>query len=1321
MASRTSIASTVEHVLLEDPRVRDCCVTGEGEAAVAWVVPLRAVRTDALGTLLRERVGAEAPEVVLLDAIPRDASGAPDLARLSRLAPPTPARLRQMEARLREVGVEAVALAGPRDEIAHFDPLDELLPEPLLPVAGAPASAQEAAARSSSAAAVGGASSATPGGRPSLVDGGPRKSPPGAPETLGEMLRRAAELYPERTVTCIDGEGRREVLRYAELWHESLRLAAALAARGVAPGARVLVLLERPVDILRAIWGCVLAGAVPAPLANLSSFEPARPAVERLLAISESLRRPLVLVDEQARAPLEALGLRVDVPSAWELPEPGRPVEVAPSAIALLAFTSGSTGRPKGVVVSHANLLAMCDGTIAGGWYTAEDVGLSWMPLDHMAGLTMFHLPAVRAGTSFVIVARDWVLADVLRWLDLMSELGVTMSWAPTFAYGLVAQRVERGERRQWELSGVRVMACGGEPLVEDVLQRFTASLARDGLRRDVICPMWGMAETSTAFTAMREVRAGPVEGAVEVGAPMAGGSLRVVDDQDAVVPEGVVGHLQVRGAPVLPGYLDDPELNARSFTQDGWFRTGDLAVVRDGVLTIAGRQKEILIINGANVHPHEVEVVVEQVPGVLPAHTVACPTRAGGAATEALVVFFVPAPQAPPLPALLRSIREHVGRALGLPVAWLIPLAAHQVPRTSLGKLLRAELRKSFEAGELAAERRAGERVLGGATTLPRFLAVPREVPVPGVRAGPDAPRGPVLLVAPEGLATALSERLAGREVVRVAPGDDGALAQALAALTPREKRRVDVVYAPGQGGASSRLERGALVEAVAPVLRLAQALIAPAAATPVRLLAALPDPGTALGAEAAGLLLPGLLRAAAAEVPGLEARVAWVPAGAEAADCVAEELDGLRAAHEVSWRGGHRWERTHERWAPSRIEAPRRLKRQGLYLITGALGGVGRAWARLLRKGLEARLLLVGRRPRGEQAEALERELGDALYVPVDVTDVEALREAVRQAEARFGRACEGAFHFATTVVVAPLEQETPEGLVQGAAAQALGAVAVAEALRERPEAVLTFAASLMGTLGAARYAGYCAASSFVTRLAERLAAEGRRAVAVSLGAVRDTGMAIGAGAVAPGYRTLEPSQALAALALAVESGQSHVLAGVAGAAWPWRAAGLGEGTPLEQAHLFFAPPPGGAAPAAELAEGAVLHPLPSLPRRADGAVDPEALAARISGGAVEAPLGPLEAVVVEAFREVLGVDVPGAHTDFFSLGGSSLQATRVMARINARTGLRLREVTLFDHPSASRLAAYLRQAVNPSAVDVSQLSDDQVALLLSALQPS
>lgn len=1308
MASRTTTASPAEQVLLGDSRVHDTCVLGTGREAVAWVVPRRAVSAPVLEALLRERLGAEAPRVTLLDAIPRLPSGEPDAEALARAGAVSPELLQRLEASLRQQGLEAVALPGPRQRSETFTPLDELLPERLLPHESTAARAQAQVA----AAPVHPAGS----GRPSLLEGGPVRSPPGAPATLAETLQWTAGRHPERTVTFIDTEGRREVLSYATLWQEALRLWGALEARGVKAGARVIFLLEQPAEFLRAFWACGAGGVVMVPLASPPSFDREQPGMVRLLSVWERLSHPLVLTSPRAAPALEALGVRALVLGSLGHAAPGRPATPSPESTALLSFTSGSTGQAKGVVLSHANLLSMCDATFSAGWYPEDEVSLGWLSLEHVGPLGN-HLLATRVGVNHVVVARDYVSADLLRWMDLLSEFGATQSWAPNFAYGLVADRLEKGERRAWNLSRVRTLNCAGEAIVADTLQRFQALLAPSGLRQDAVCPMWGMAETSSNFTVRRGVRTCPGTPHVELGPPLPGSALRVVDDQEAVVPEGTVGHLQVRGVSVLSGYLEDDALNAQSFTADGWLRTGDLAIVHDGQMAIAGRQKDVLIINGANIYPQEVEAVVERVPGVLPSFTVASATRAPGAQTDELVLFFVPAPEAPPPGELLRSIREHVGRALGLFVNHLVPLAAHQVPKTELGKRGRAELRRRFEAGELNAERRMAARYLGGSATLPPCLAVPRWVPLPQLSGGEPAAASPLLVVARAAFAEALRAHTPGRQVLHVEPGASEALARVLASAVAEGRRVEGVVYAVGE--ASGALGRAGLEEEVAPVLRLVQALAPHAAAAPLRLWALAPHPEGALSPGAARFLLPGLLGSAAAEVQGLEVRWLWGPGDVEGqARFLAGELAGLRPAREVAWREGQRWERSFLPWAPPKVEAPRWLEPEGLYVVTGALGGVGAAWARYLRRSLGARLLLVGRRERDAATQALEREL-QAEYVTVDLTDAARLQQVLREAEARLGRAFNGAFHFAGTLETLPLAEQTPQGLVRGAAAHVLGAVALAEAFRGRPEAVLVFASSLMGTLGAGLHASYCAAVGFVDRFAQALAREGRHAVAVSFSAVRGLGMARALKASPPGYRALEPSQALAALVLAVETGTAHLLAGVEGSALPWRAVGLGAGEPLEQAHVFVQQAAGQAPATFEPGAPVVVHAVDALPRRAEGTVDREALASELSGEGQ--PLGPLEEVVVEAFREVLGVEGVGANADFFALGGSSLQAQRVMLRIHERTGLRLSEAALFENPSAAGLAACLQQAVQPGLLDVADLTDEQVGLLLRVLQSS
>src|SRR5262249_35823822 len=151
----------------------------------------------------------------------------------------------------------------------------------------------------------------------------------------------------------------------------------------------------------------------------------------------------------------------------------------------------------------------------------------------------------------------------------------------------------------------VRTLACGGEAVVAPTLQGVLDLLAPQGLRADVMVPSWGMAETSSYYCMRREVFTEGDTPHVHLGAPLRGNATRIVDDADVLLPEGEVGHLQVRGACVLGGYYRDEALDAQSFARDGWFRTGDLAVIRDGSMAITGRQKEVLVLGGENVYPH--------------------------------------------------------------------------------------------------------------------------------------------------------------------------------------------------------------------------------------------------------------------------------------------------------------------------------------------------------------------------------------------------------------------------------------------------------------------------------------------------------------------------------------------------------------------------------------------------------------------------------------------------------------------------------------------------------------------------------------------
>ncbi|MBY8852164.1 AMP-binding protein, partial [Saccharothrix sp. MB29] len=212
----------------------------------------------------------------------------------------------------------------------------------------------------------------------------------------------------------------------------------------------------------------------------------------------------------------------------------------------------------------------------------------------------MFHARDAYLGCHQVHAPISWVLEDPLRWLDAISEHRCDTTWAPNFAFGLIVDRAEQIADKSWDLSRLGYIMNGGEPIKARVANRFLSLLAPFGLPDTAMHPGWGMSET-TAGVVDCVYPAGMDEETrfIPVGTPHPGLSLRVVDEAGEIVPEGVEGRLQATGLPITPGYYANPEQNRQSFSTDGWFKTGDLAYLVDGVLTVTGRVDDVIEVDG--------------------------------------------------------------------------------------------------------------------------------------------------------------------------------------------------------------------------------------------------------------------------------------------------------------------------------------------------------------------------------------------------------------------------------------------------------------------------------------------------------------------------------------------------------------------------------------------------------------------------------------------------------------------------------------------------------------------------------------------------
>ncbi|WP_416906163.1 amino acid adenylation domain-containing protein [Micromonospora echinospora] len=616
------------------------------------------------------------------------------------------------------------------------------------------------------------------GRRPAVSHGAELPDDPKHPRTLGEALTRAAERFPEAGLHLVAADGGTDFLAHPDLLDRARAVRDGLRARNVDPGGYAILRVGASVEYWPAFFGCVLAGVVPLTTAAGPGHTGESPALDALRHAWRTLGEPVVVAGTADAAGLRHLPLGGRVVTVAELADGHRPApdtdhHAVPEEVAVLQLSSGSTGTPKIIPLTHLGLSQYAVGAREMLDIRPGDVLLNWLPVDHVAGLLLYHLGGVFLGATSVHVDTERVLADPLRWLELMRRHRVTHSWAPNFGLRLVADAVARDPGRRWELRHVRRMVSGGEQCRPET---FDAFVATTGVPAAAMTPAWGMSETSTAITfaslgepgCRQRVRAASLDGDLEwataddgpadcveflsVGAPAPGAALRIVDRDDEVLPEGRIGRLQVRSPRLTPGYLADPEATRAALRPGGWWDTGDLAYMVDGRITVTGREKDLIIINGHNLPCHEVEQVAGEVSGVAAGLVAAAGVPDPRTGTESLVLFHVPdADAGRPASEVARDVTAALARRWGIAPARVVAVPEAEFPRTTGGKIQRAALRRRLTAGDFDTDRRPVP-----AADAPTFPVPAADAPSSPVPAGsPVAPRSDGHAVAPPARAT--------------------------------------------------------------------------------------------------------------------------------------------------------------------------------------------------------------------------------------------------------------------------------------------------------------------------------------------------------------------------------------------------------------------------------------------------------------------------------------------------------------------------------------------------------------------------------------
>jgi fatty-acyl-CoA synthase len=568
-------------------------------------------------------------------------------------------------------------------------------------------------------------------------------APAGATPTLDDLPRRLADFGTIGDALDYAARGRRGLnfhdargtltasYPYAQLREEALVAARRFVAVGIKPGDRIALVAETGREFAAAFFGAVYAGAWPVPLPLPTSFGGRDAYVDQLSVQLKSCDPALFLYPAEladfGKAAADAAGA---ASRSWETLESIEPAtselpKANPQDIAYLQYSSGSTRFPHGVAVTHHSLLDNLRAHGIGLQVKDTDRCISWLPWYHDMGLVGCFLSPMSLQMSVDYLKNEDFALLPLALLAMISRTpGTSFSYSPTFGYEICSRRMSSQTRAEdrFDLSRWRIAGNGADMIRPDVMQAFVDGFDAAGFKASAFCPSYGLAEATLAVSLMppgEGIRLELVEEAelsggtpdkrrpkryraiVNCGRPVTGMEIEIRDSEGRLLPDRAIGKVFVRGASIMHSYFRDEESTLAALSGDNWLDTGDMGYMSKGYIFIVGRAKDMIIINGRNHWPQDIEWAVEQLPGFKAGDIAAFAiTGPSGEETPAVLVH-CRVSGAEERGRLRDEIRERVRAITGImPVVELVP--PRTLPRTSSGKLSRVKARSLYLSGEI-------------------------------------------------------------------------------------------------------------------------------------------------------------------------------------------------------------------------------------------------------------------------------------------------------------------------------------------------------------------------------------------------------------------------------------------------------------------------------------------------------------------------------------------------------------------------------------------------------------------------------------------
>ena len=578
------------------------------------------------------------------------------------------------------------------------------------------------------------------------------------PENLYQLLTHAASDPADRGIFYYSPGNADQVsakTSYSELLQIAQKHAALLPPVDGLDTSIVLLHFDNHKDGIEWFWSSITAGYTPVISTPFTNDLEQRK--KHILHLQTLLKDPLILTTEKLVPDFLSIeGLNLET---VEKIRNGSPVANGfslhdstpagflkhPEAVAVLMLTSGSTGNAKAVCLRNAQLLRSIEGKSKHHGTDRSDTFLNWIGLDHVANLTETHLHAMLHAADQVHVQAADLLLDPRMFLTLISKHRVTHSFAPNFFLASLRAALEKPDTFKLigepDLSRFRILISGGEANVVETANALTILLRRYHLPAgvEVIRPGFGMTETCAGSIYNKKCPSYDLAHNLEfnsLGTCIPGLSMRIKTEDGVAAGPNEVGGLELSGEVLFREYYNNPKATAEAFTTDGWFITGDRALIdTNGYLCLTGRAKESIIINGVKYFPHELESALENasIEGLTPSYTVVFPHRPKGWQTEVLCVVYLPTYGPDNILARV-SANDVISRVCvmqsGVRPYQIIPLEAHLLPKSSLGKLSRPKIRAAFESGTYSAYQKLNDE------SLTEYRAAHREAPSNSVEA---------------------------------------------------------------------------------------------------------------------------------------------------------------------------------------------------------------------------------------------------------------------------------------------------------------------------------------------------------------------------------------------------------------------------------------------------------------------------------------------------------------------------------------------------------------------------------------------------------